>query len=314
MLPDMPALAQGAGVIATVNDRPVTNFDVDQRIKLLKVLGRDEAAKDRRKVLNDLIDDVVKIDEAKKYKVNASDSEIEKQMERMAKGLGTDSAGLKDKLAKQGLTPSGLKQYIEAQIAISRILSGKYQVKVEVTPAEVDAKLAEIKANIGKRVEEIMKDPRMKPVLVYKILEITLPVDGEDPSLAEARAADAAIMMRKFKGCGSAREAASGVYNVKIGKPIEADASKLPKQLKAALEKTGTGKAIGPMRTKNGIQMIAFCEKRTIVPPKPQVQIPSRDQVESAVSNEKYAAAQEKYMMELRKNAYIEYKDPSLSQ
>ena len=35
-----PAFAQESTLIATVNDHPVTTFDIDQRIKLLEILGQ----------------------------------------------------------------------------------------------------------------------------------------------------------------------------------------------------------------------------------------------------------------------------------
>jgi hypothetical protein len=120
--------------------------------------------------------------------------------------------------------------------------------------------------------------------------------------------------MKNFKGCGSAREAASGIFNVKIGKPIDALAAKIPKPMRQALDKVGPGKAMGPARGPKGIQVIAFCSKRTVQPPKPRYELPTREQVETAVSNEKYNAAEEKYMKAMRKTALIEYKDPVYAQ
>ena len=88
-------------------------------------------------------------------------------------------------------------------------------------------------------------------------------------------------------------------------------AAKIPKPLKEALDRVGPGKAMGPARGKNGIQVIGFCGKRIIQPPKPKFELPTRQQIETAVSNEKYDAAEEKYMKIMRKGALIEYKDPA---
>jgi parvulin-like peptidyl-prolyl isomerase len=258
-----------------------------------------------------MIDEVIKIAEGTKYKVNATDKEIEAQMGRLAKGLQTDAAGLRAKLQTQGIAIASLKQYVAAQISFARILSGKYQVKIKVEPAEVDKKSAEIKQDLEQKVSTIMKDPRMKSVQVYTILEIDLPVEAEDSMLLQARAVEAVQLIRNFKGCSTARAAASGIFNVKIGKPIDAVATKIPKPMKQALDKVGPGKAMGPARGRKGIQVIGFCSKRTIQPPKPKYELPTRQQVEAAVSNEKYDAAEEKYMKILRKAASIEYKDPA---
>ena len=160
----------------------------------------------------------------------------------------------------------------------------------------------------------MMNDPRMKAVQVYNIIEIDLPVEGDDSMLLQARAVEAIQLIKSFKGCSTARQAASGIFNVKIGKPIDAVAAKIPKPLKLALDKLGPGKAMGPARGPKGIQVIGFCSKRTIQPPKPNFEMPTRQQIETAVSNEKYDAVEEKYMKIMRKGALVEYKDPAYAQ
>lgn len=309
------ASAAGQGIVATVNDIPITSFDIDQRLRLLEILGRKQEGNDaRKKALHMMIDEVIKIAEGTKYKVNATDKEIDAQMGRVAKGMNTDAAGLRAKLQSQGIALASLKQYVAAQISFARILGGKYQVKVKVEPAEVDKKFAEVKQDLEQKVSTIMNDPRMKAVQVYTILEIDLPVESEDSMLLQARAAEAVQLIRSFKGCSTVREAASGIFNVRIGKPIDAVAAKIPKQMKQALDKAGPGKALGPARGPKGIRVIGFCGKRTIQPQKPKYELPTRQQVEAAVSNEKYNAAEEKYMKIIRKTAMIEYKDPAYAQ
>lgn len=307
--------AADQGVVATVNDIPITSFDIDQRLRMLEILGQKQEGKDARdKALRMMIDEVIKIAEATKYKVNPTEKEIDAQMGRLAKGLQTDAAGLRAKLQTQGIAVASLKQYVAAQISFARILGGKYQFKVKVEPAEVDKKAAEIKQDLEQKVSTIMNDPRMKSVQVYTILEIDLPVEGDDSMLLQARAVEAAQLIKNFKGCSTARAAASGIFNVKIGKQIDAVAAKIPKPMKQALDKVGPGKAMGPARGPKGIQVIGFCGKRTIQPPKPKYELPTRQQVEAAVSNEKYNAAEEKYMKIMRKGALVEYKDPAYAQ
>jgi peptidyl-prolyl cis-trans isomerase SurA len=304
------------GVVATVNDIPITSLDIEQRLRLMEILGqRQERSDARKKALNAMIDEIIKIAEAKKYKVNASDKDIDAQLGRVAKGLNTDAAGLNAKLQSQGIAIGSLKQYVAAQVAFARILGGKYQVKIKVQPAEVDKKFNEIKQELEQKVSTVMNDPRMRPTQVYSIIEIDLPVESPDDSmLLQARAIEAMQLIKNFKGCKTARAAAAGIFNVKIGKPIDAIAAKIPKPMKEALDKVGPGKAMGPARGPKGIQVIGFCGKRIVQPPKPKYELPTREQVEAAVSNEKYDAVENKYMAIMRKTALIEYKDPAYAQ
>jgi peptidyl-prolyl cis-trans isomerase SurA len=303
-------------VIVTVNDLPITSFDVEQRMNLWKLVGGGSGAGDARKrALNELIDDIAKVEEAKKYKAEATDKEIDARLGEVAKGLKTDDKGLQSKLRAQGVSVTAMRQYLAGQIAFGRILKGKYKVSVDATPAEIDRKLSGYKSEIDGKVKKFMSDPRMQAVTVYEIQEITFPVDGEiTPEVLQSRAIEANGFLSKFKGCKSSRAAASGIFNVKVGKQIEADGRKLPPQLKALLDKSNPGRAIGPMRSQSGMQVLAFCGVRKITPKKPEVQYPTRKQAEAAVLNEKYAQVVTKYSSQFRKGLLIEYRDPNYAQ
>jgi len=293
------AAADGQGVLVTVNDFPITDFDVDQRMKLNAILGKPQGSADeqRKRALQAVIDDVIKLVEAKKYKADPNDKTIDAQIEKMAKGSNTDTKGLGTQLKAKGTSMAALRRLVAAQIAFNRLLNAMYKIKVEVDPAEID-----------KKYNEIANDPRLKAVTVYEILEIDMPVDNAGDAMADqlfmARAADAAQYRKAFKGCNSARAAASGIYNVRIGKRLQADGNKIPKPLRAALDQAGTGGIIGPSRTQSGIQLLGFCGKKSISPEKP-----TRQQIETMLVNKKYDVYEERYMRELRRNAFIEYKD-----
>lgn len=310
--------AEGLGVVAVVNDRAVTELDVTQRINLLKVLGDvPEGGLSRKAALRMIIDDVVKTVEATRLQFNATEIEVTGQIDKLAKNRKTTSAGLLAQLSKQGIGESAFRSYIAAQIGFNRIIGSKYRNDIKVKPEDVDAKFAEIKQKMNSRISEIKKDPRMKGVTVYTLMEITLPVEQNDamaPQLLQARAVEATQVAKQFKGCKNARAAASGVFNVKFGKQIEADAAKLPGPMRAALDKAGQGRTIGPMRGKGGIQLIAFCSSRKITPKIPEFQMPARDQVENLLINEKIGAFEETYLKDARTKVYVEYRDASYSQ
>jgi hypothetical protein len=87
-----------------------------------------------------------------------------------------------------------LKQFVKASIAFNWIASRQYNVKVDVEPSEVERRLASIQS-----------DPRFKPVTVYELQEISLPVEqmGEAMmgQLLQARAIEAQQFMQRFDGC-----------------------------------------------------------------------------------------------------------------
>jgi peptidyl-prolyl cis-trans isomerase SurA len=301
------------GILATVNDVPITSLDITQHQNLVKLLGGRVIS--RKDTLNDMIDEVVKINEATRYKINPTERDLDARLGDIAKGLKTDRAGLGARLKKQGISEGRVKQYFEAQISFARLLRYKFKDKVEVKDADVDRKMGEIKADIGNRVAKVMADPRMKPIKAFSLMEVLFPIEGEvTPELLQARALEASQFVGRFKDCKSAKSAASGIFNVQVSKPREVDSARLPPQLAKALANKGPGGAIGPMRAGNAIQVVGFCGQRTIKPPAPDVKMPSREMVAQSLMNEKFDSVEKKYMGQMRKNAVIEYKDPSFSQ
>jgi peptidyl-prolyl cis-trans isomerase SurA len=306
------ARAETQGIVAIANDQPITERDITQRIALRKILGdMPSGGLTRQQALQDLIDDQVKNVEAARFMLVPTDAEITDRMNRIAKGKKISRDELLAQLKAQGISETTFRRYLQASISFSRIIAGKYREDVTVTPAEVDARMAEINNTIGAQMRKIMNDPRMKPLTVYSLMEITLPLDGEDPMLVQSRAIEAQQVLRKFNGCGKARSATEGIFNVKVGKKFDADGSKLPKPMKEALDKAGQGRAIGPMRGKDSIQLIALCGVRTITPPKPDFKMPTREQIERMVLEDKYGKIEEDYLKEARSKVYVEYRNPS---
>lgn len=310
-----PAMAETQGVVAVVNDQPITERDLTERITLLTILG--DAGREpltRKRALRSLIDEQIKIDEATKFKQMPTDNEVKDQIVRLAKGMETTPDGLLARLKKLGVGEAAFKRYVSVLIGFNRIIGSKYRNEITAADAEVDAKMAEIKAKVNSETARIMNDPRMKAVTVYALMEVILPVEGNDSMLLQARAVEAQQVKQRIKGCGNVRAASEGVFNVKQGKRFDADATKLPKEMRSALEKAGVGGAIGPMRAKTGIQLIAFCGTRKLNPPKPNFKMPTRDQVERMVKNDKYDGLEESYLQKIRGTVYIEYRNPDYAQ
>lgn len=314
-LAPLSALAESQGIVAVVNDQPVTERDITQRIALLKLLGDlPEAGMSRKEALQSLIDDQVKMFEATRLMLVPNDGDVSDRIEKIAKGMKMSSKELIAKLKNDGISEKSFRSYVQASLAFSRLIAAKYREDVKASPGEVDAKMREIKTTVDGQMAKIMNDPRMKPITVYSLMEITLPLDSEDSMMLQSRAIEAQQVLRQFKGCGNTKAAAQGVFNVKFGKKFEADAAKLPKPMKAALDKAGEGRAVGPMRNKTGIQLIALCSVRRITPPKPDFTMPTREQVERMVVNDKYDKLEETYLNSVREKIYVEYRDPSYAQ
>ena len=293
----LPAYSAGT-VLVIVNDQPITAFDIDQRIKISELLGDAPNANSRPAILQELINDVLKRGEAERYKAMPSKKQVDDAVARLAKNASLDEETLAKQLKSKGISMEAVRKQIAISIAFNRLIGSKYKIRDTVDEAEVT-----------RRLEQFQRDPRLKPATVYKLQEILLPVENVGAmsgQLLMARAMEAQQVMSRYKGCDSAKKAGSGIFNVKIGKSFEADAARLPKDLKAALDKAGTKKLVGPIQGQQGIQLIGLCSVNKVAP-KP----PTREQVQNLLMNERYAGFEERYVKELRRSAFIDYKDKS---
>ncbi len=291
-------------LVVVVNDHPITDYDVDQRMRLNEVLGNSSGseAQQRKAALEGLIDDVIKRAEAKRLNLEPTEQQVAEAIERMARNTGSTVDGLTAILRPKGVSMNTLRQYVSASLAFNWIANRQYNIQVNVDPSEIDRRLASMKS-----------DPRFKPVLVYELQEVALPVeqlgDAMADQLFQARAVEAQQLIQRFTGCANTRAAASGIFNVKISDVVKVPADQLPNDMKKALEDAGPGKLLGPMRIADGIQFIAFCRRTTVETPPP-----TREMVENQLHNEKYQLASQRILRDLRRSAYIDYKDSSRTQ
>ncbi len=296
------SLKNAQGVAATVDDLPVTNFDISQRINLENALGARLSTDlpTRKRVLGTLVNEKVAKSKAGRMNFKIPNKDLEQRIDAMIKRMKVSRADLEKRLGEKGVNEGTLKDQIEGTLYIRWVMSQQQtDTKVEVDDATIDAKY-----------NEILADPRLKPITVVTLQQVDLPVEKTTEAMRQqllyARSVEARQIMQRYKGCRSIRAASKDVFNVKLGKRIEADLSKLPPPLRKALREAGTRKMIGPIPGPTGIRLIANCSTRKISPPRP-----TRKQVEVSLRNERFEAVIQQAMAKAREESFVDYKDPA---
>ena len=296
------SLKNAQGVAVTVDDIPVTNFDISQRINLENALGARLTTDfpTRKRVLGTLVNEKVAKSKASQLKFEIPKKDLDARIDNMVKRMNVSRADLEKRLAEKGVNEGTLKSQIEGTLYIRWVMSQQQtDTKVEIDEATVDAKY-----------NEIISDPSLQPVTVVTLQQVDLPVEKTTEAMRQqllyARSVEARQIMQRYKGCRSIKAASKDVFNVKMGKRLEADLSKLPPQLRKALREAGSRKMIGPIPGPTGIRLIANCGTRKIEPPRP-----SREQVKASLRNERFEAVIQQAMAKAREDSFIDYKDPA---
>src|SRR5450432_1848534 len=123
-----PLHAQTVAVM--VNGEPITQYDIDQRTKLNFLTTHKPA--DRQQVINELIDEKVKIKEGKKFGVDPAASDIDQSYASMSSRMRITPEQLTKSLEVQGIRPDTLKSRMKAEMVWTSLVRGRYKESLQV--------------------------------------------------------------------------------------------------------------------------------------------------------------------------------------
>lgn len=154
---------------ATVNDEPITNFDVIQRMRLILVSTGVQPTPElfqrvRAQALRALIDETVQLQEAKKFPElgNIDQARIDAEIDRIAKQNSVTRAEIEKDLAAAGVNISTLERQLRAEIAWADLINGRYRARTRISSDQIDEALERLAANASKPqylVSEILIEP-----------------------------------------------------------------------------------------------------------------------------------------------------------
>lgn len=286
-LPQASAHAQR--VVVMVNGEPITSLDIDQRSKLLQLTTRKVPSRDE--VLEQLIGDKLKIFEAGKFKLTASDSEVDSAFSGMASRMGATAQQLEQQLASSGAGAGTLKQRIKADLVWGQLVRGRFQSSLQIGEKDI---LGALEAR--KKDDKGSFDYTLRPILF-------IVPRGAAAGTFDARRREAEALRGRFKDCDEGVKLARGLRDTAIRAPVQRSAADLPAPLREVLDKMQIGQLTPPEQTAQGIEVFALCAKRASV-----ADSPGRREAREELFNERFKAQADRYLQQIRRNAMIEFR------
>ena len=283
-----PAAAQQ--VVAIVNGDPITAMDIAQRTKLILVSTRQNAS--RQQVLDELIDEKLKLQVAKKYKLEISDSEVNASFNNIATRAGNNPEQFANALQAQGISPDSVKSRIRADMGWGQIVRGKFQSRFQIRERDI--------------IEKVQSSQKDGPAVGYEytlrpILLIVPRGAGENEIAARHKEAEG--LRNRFQNCEEGVRLARGLKDVAVRDAVYRTSGELSAALRDLLEKTPEGKLTPPEVTRQGIELYAICRKREA-----SSELPGKREARESMMNERFVAEGKAYLKELRAGAMIEYR------
>jgi len=243
-LPAVSTPVRAQAIVMTVNDAPVTTYDVEQRMRLLRVL-RENSSRDA--AIESLIRDRLILGEVRKYSINPSEQEITQEAVRDAGEKKISPQALSAGLQSGRIDKSHWQDHWRAVYAW-KVLIAAFNKQVSVSEDEVRAELAKSGAT-SKQAE-------------YRLQQITLIVpQSAGPAAYNSRFAEANQLRARFRDCTNGMQMARSLRDVAVQPAITRLAGSLSEQLVKILNNTPVGQLTSPARGPTGIDMIAVCGK-----------------------------------------------------
>jgi len=281
------ALAQH--VIVFVNGEPITAMDLEQRSKFLFVTTQKQTP--RTQVLNQLIDEKLKVREGTRWGIHATDSEVNNNYNAMAGRMRLTGDQLTHSLAQKGVNADTLKARIKADIVWSALVRGRYQSRLHLSDTEILSALE--KKNPEER-NVVGHDYLLRPILF-------LVTPGSPETVYEARRKEAEALRTQFKGCTESIPAVRAMRDVAVRDQVLRSSADLPEPLRKVLDAVPLGQLTPPEITRHGVEMFAVCSKNDS-----KSDTPGRRAARETLMSERFEQESKRYLHLLRKNAMIE--------
>lgn len=236
---------QAQAIVASINGDPVTNIDIDERMKMLRVLhkpaGRDAA-------LESLFTDHLETDEARKFGIIPRDGDITQEITRVAEEMKIAPGVLTEELQHAGVSADHIKAHFGADLAFT-VLVGALNKGVEASEEQVRAELAKQGGKAASGTEYTLRQ------VIFAI-----PHSASVESL-QARGHEAEQLREQFSSCENGVPMARAMTDVTVRDPLVKTGVELSDAVRQLLDKTPTGHLTPPQRSSEGVEMIAVCSK-----------------------------------------------------
>jgi peptidyl-prolyl cis-trans isomerase SurA len=248
--------AQETRIAAVVNNDIVTADDVEARLMLLmRSSGIPDTPQNRqqlqRRVLQQLIDEKLEIQEGKRFKVTADKEEVAKALNSIETRNNMPKGGLDQYLKAAGIPRSTLADQVTASIIWNKVVEGRYASDVSVSDTEVADEIARLKADIGKPQSHVA--------------EIFLAIDNPTQEPDVKQLADRLItQIRQGAAFPAVAQQFSQTPSAATGGDIGwVTPSQFGPPLDDAIAKMNPGEISYPIRTTAGYYILYLIERRT---------------------------------------------------
>lgn len=287
-------------IVAIVNEDAITQADLDIALAAVVAEYRQSYSGDelamkieeaRQEILNQMIEDRLILQEAKRYKIEVDEAEVEERISDIRSRFVSDS-DFDDALDESGITFDILKNRYREQIMMGKLVNYEVRERVVVTPTEI----SEYYAN---HTDEFNSpgSARLKNIIVR--------FEGDD-LLAKQKVDDIYRLIKEGRDFADvARQYSQGQNAQEGGELGFVEKGQMRKEFDDAVFNLEPGEVSPPIKTQTAYYIFKVEEKKgSYLRSLPEV----RNHIENLIFQEKAKKRYKEWMDKLKRNAFIQIK------
>ena len=151
-------------------------------------------------------------------------------------------------------------------------------------------------ANGEAKTDENSFEYSMRPIVL-------LVTRSAESSSVEMRRKEAEALRARIQSCDEAKEILRNLRDAVIRDPVQKTSADIPQALRGVLDATPIGHLTAPEVTRQGVEMVALCDKKPTT-----VDSPQKRETRDKLFQRKFDALSAKYLAEIRRTSMIEYR------
>ncbi len=244
----------------------------------------------RDKAIEELIDERLKLQEAKRLNVLATDEDVEKVITGMAERNKMTAAQFASHMKQRGADVSSMKTRFRVELSWRDVIRRRFGALVAITDRDVDRLVAKAPAGVDDIALEVQR--------------ITLTIsDTADQAAIAGRMQEAEALRERFTGCKAAAELVKNAANAKLENLGASKPAAIPEPTRSLLLEAKDEDILPPALNGDGVELWIVCGRQAVKADQQQ-----RTAAQEELRQKEFELLAKRHLKDLRQDAHIEYR------
>ncbi len=277
---------------------PKTEAEQQTRIKQLQALfvqdikrqvEADYRPQARKKALEELIEERLKLQEAKRLNVVAGKDDVDRVISGMAERNKMTPKEFAEHVAKMGANITAMRERIKASLSWSDVIRRRFGHQIALAGRDIDHLAATFSGN-----DEVV-------LQLHRIL-MPIPAKADQKQMA-LRLSEAERLRAQFSDCTRTGQLAAAVSGARFDDLGERRPGSIPEPTRTLLMSASDNEMVPPTIGEGGVELWAVCGRKTV-----KADTQKRKTAQSDRRQKEFEILSQKHLKDLRQDAHIEYR------